>query len=700
MGAGVVLCTAVIMERFGRYVLLERVAHGGMAEVFRAANVGSDGFAKLLAIKRILPHLAADRAFVTMLVDEARISATLNHPNVLQVLDLGRVGSVYFIAMEFVSGQALNHVVAAALRAQFRLPPAFSFFVVSQALRGLAYAHGKTDAAGNPMGIIHRDVSPQNVLVAYDGAVRLADFGIAKAAERSTQTLTGSLKGKPAYMSPEQVQGAPFDQRVDLYAMGVVLHELLAMRRMRRAPTDVQLLMDVAKGDFPRLEDLGINLPSNAAETVYRALAAEPSNRWASATAFADACDDVARAQGWHYSQAQVSQLLSRLFAAEIDKEREAQNRFQALVSDLSHAQSTGEVNQILEKMGGVLPDNPDALVDPTPGSNAAATQVTPPPPEVSAIRAARARAQAPTRVGTQPPAAVLEAPPPPRRTSSAVLLLVGALSVLLVGGGGMLAMRLWSGGAAQGAAQLVISSSPAGARVKLGGRVLEGVTPLVASDVAPGPVEIEVSLPGMLPLKDVVQVAGGSAQKLQFALQPRTASVRVETEPAGASVLVAGRNVCTSPCTVELSGAGSHRVRAELAGHVSASRELAVEDAPEKLDFVLQKRAEKVEKPDPGPPPQTAPRDRDRKGKGKTDKATPEQADAQEEGSLTLQSRPWARLWIDGKDTGRFTPVAEMTLAAGRHTIRLVNVEENLSAQFTVTIKPGETLSLSRELH
>jgi len=658
-----------MVERFGRYVLLERIAQGGMAEVFRAASVGTDGFSKLLAVKRILPHLAADRTFVTMLIDEAKIAATLNHPNVLQVLDLGRENGVYFIAMEFVAGQALNNVVAQAIRAQHRLAPGFCFHVIAQALHGLAYAHNKMDATGQPMGIIHRDVSPQNLMVAYDGAVRIADFGIAKAAERSTETLTGSLKGKPAYMSPEQVQGKPIDHRLDLYAMGVVLHELLAMKRMRKAKTDVQILLDVAKGDFPRFEALGVDIPPQAAALVYRALEPEPKDRWQSADAFAHALGDTARALGWHYGAPQVSQVMQKLFTTEIEHERVAQNTFQAFVQELSAAGSDEVSNLIaqrapeLDEVGGMR-----TVHTPTGASGSIQTLPTMAGP-LTSVTATNARN------GQRATGQFDAAPPAPSGAWKAIVALGGLLLLGAAGAFGWTQLRTSSG-------QLIVETTPPGARISVGGMVQEGVSPVVTGPLNPGPVEVTAELPGMIPIKDVFNVEAGGTVKVKLTLSVREVLLPVTSDPSGASVTVDGKPAGETPLTVTLTGASRVTVRLEMAGYVPVQQQIDPMKPPTTLDLALSRREDRT------PPPRNDPPDRDKPRKAQD-----------EDGMLTLRSEPWARLFIDGKDTGRFTPVAEMPLPAGKHTIKLVNDEENLSASFSLTIKAGQKLNLSKEL-
>ncbi len=679
------------MERFGRYILLERIAHGGMAEVFRAATMGSEGFAKQVAIKRILPHLASEKAFVTMLVDEAKIAATLNHPNVLQVLDLGRESNTYFIAMEFVAGQSLNHVVAMGLRAGVKLPPAFSFHVMMHALRGLAFAHEKTDAFGQPMGIIHRDVSPQNIMVSYDGSVRLADFGIAKAAERSTQTLTGSLKGKPAYMAPEQVQERDFDQRVDVYAMGVVLHELLSMKRMRRAQTDVAVLLDVASGKFPRFEDIGVDLPQAAKDVVYRALEPDPDSRWTTATEMADAMEEAAAALGWHFTPGQVAQQMGKLFPTEISKERDRQGYFQAVLQELTEAPEE-EVSTILQretdKQQAEL-DSADGAAPPTPSRPSVA-----PARNTNNVPTQRTPAPSPGQVavltrgtGSNLVAPPMEQPAPPPRSKAP--LVVAAMAALLTVGAGVFVVTQKSGsGAAKGVGQVIVESTPPGARVTVAGRVLEGTTPTVADAVPAGPVEILVEKAGHERAKEVAIVAAGGTTKVRLTLAALVKKLPVDSTPSGASVFFNGARVGDTPLTLTVGEGEEVRVRLELADHVPVEKILAAGSVPERLAINLDRKPADAT-PGPGPSSPGGKKGRDRN----------DDPPVRGGGAITLQSRPWARILVDGKDTGRFTPVADMPLSVGKHTIKLINDEEDLSATFPVTIKAGQTVNVMREL-
>src|SRR6188474_640668 len=216
------------MEQFGKYSLIRKVGTGGMAEVFLARTTVAQGLNKTLVIKKIHTAYARSRQFVTMFVDEAKIALGLNHPNIIQVFDFGAVGDTYFLAMEYVEGIDLLRMLQEAARAKLRLPYGLSAYVVQQLAKGLDYAHRKTDEFGGPLGIVHRDISPQNVLLSWDGGVKIVDFGIARA--RDSTDDEGVIKGKFAYMSPEQARGEVVDCRSDVFSAGIVLYELVCGR--------------------------------------------------------------------------------------------------------------------------------------------------------------------------------------------------------------------------------------------------------------------------------------------------------------------------------------------------------------------------------------------------------------------------------------------------------------------------------------
>ncbi|MFA4875318.1 MAG: serine/threonine-protein kinase, partial [bacterium] len=232
-------------KQFGKYLLLEKLAMGGMAEIYKAKTYGVDGFEKELAIKRILPHCSADKDFITMLIDEAKLSVMLSHANIVQVYDLGKVGDDYYISMEFIHGVNLRDVMYRCREAGLPIPTDIAVYIVSEICKGLDYAHRKTDQNNQPLNIVHRDISPQNILLSYEGEVKIVDFGIAKAAMNISHTMAGILKGKIAYMSPEQAMGKAIDRRTDIFSTGILLYEMLTGQKLFTGESQFEVLKKI-----------------------------------------------------------------------------------------------------------------------------------------------------------------------------------------------------------------------------------------------------------------------------------------------------------------------------------------------------------------------------------------------------------------------------------------------------------------------
>ena len=298
-------------EKLGKYRLLNLLATGGMGEVFLARQEGPAGFSKTVVVKRILRHLADDQGFIDMFLNEARLAAQLQHPNIVQIFGLEHEAETYFIAMEHVHGRSLRTMVETSKEKKVPFPPTIAARICAQALLGLQFAHKLGDAAGRPLGILHRDVSPENVLVSFTGTVKLLDFGIAKAMREST--VTGALKGKLNYMAPEQfVSGAAIDARIDVFATGVLLHELLTGEPPAQTP----------KGH----EDLGTprqpyaarpDVPDGLNPVLGQALEPDPANRYPSAQAFADALELYIQSTGETVTPAQVATFMEQLFGVD-----------------------------------------------------------------------------------------------------------------------------------------------------------------------------------------------------------------------------------------------------------------------------------------------------------------------------------------------------------------------------------------------
>ncbi len=275
---------------FGKYYLLDRIGVGGMAEVFLAIALGPQGFQRTLVIKRMLAHLSQDTAFVKMFIDEAKLSGLLSHPNLVQIFEFGQIDESFFIAMEHVQGETLL-AVQAKLADQARIAPVgASLEIIRQACLGLNYAHGLQSATGQPIGIVHRDVSPSNIMLSFHGGVKILDFGIARVTEelRETKTQAGTMKGKVAYMSPEQVRMEQTDGRSDIFAVGIVLHEMLTGRRLFKSPNEFTGAKKVLEMAVPVPSSLNPEVPASVDAIVMRALERKLETRYQTAGEMAE----------------------------------------------------------------------------------------------------------------------------------------------------------------------------------------------------------------------------------------------------------------------------------------------------------------------------------------------------------------------------------------------------------------------------
>jgi eukaryotic-like serine/threonine-protein kinase len=329
---------------FGKYQLFASLGRGGMADVFLAVARGQMGFNKLAVIKRLRQALAEESAFRTMFLDEARLAARLSHPNIVHTYEVGEQGGVYFIAMEYLEGQSLNKVLKEALRRKESIEPEIGARIIADALGGLAYAHGLGDYDGRPLGIIHRDVSPHNIFVTYDGHTKLVDFGIAKAALSSTETEVGVLKGKVAYMSPEQAMGGRIDQRADIFAMGIVLWELLARQRLMTGESAANTLHKLMNEPIPRLSQALPGVDPGLEGIVMKALEKDPQYRFQSAAEMRDALEDWLRANPRQIRQEDVGRKMQHLFAS---IREEVQRQVQKHMSAITAATNTQELQAL-----------------------------------------------------------------------------------------------------------------------------------------------------------------------------------------------------------------------------------------------------------------------------------------------------------------------------------------------------------------
>jgi serine/threonine protein kinase len=303
--------------RFGRYRLLKRIGSGGMAEVFLAEARGIGGFETLLCVKCIRKERAADTDFIRLLVEEAKIVSHIVHPNVAQVFDLGCIDDRYYIAMEYVDGIDAFGILRAASERGIHLPVPAAALIVRELVNGLAAAHGQTDSSGQPLHIIHRDISPHNVLVSFDGDVKIIDFGVAKAALRAATTQAGVIKGKYNYLSPEQARGQPLDHRTDIFSAGIVLFELLAGEPLYPGDQIADLLDQTRRAKVPPLRKFRSDVPKALSAILSKALERNVEKRYASAAAMSADLDAFLAQHAGGYGRGDLTGLLAWLVSEE-----------------------------------------------------------------------------------------------------------------------------------------------------------------------------------------------------------------------------------------------------------------------------------------------------------------------------------------------------------------------------------------------
>jgi eukaryotic-like serine/threonine-protein kinase len=299
---------------FGTYILRERIATGGMAEIFDALLVGDAGFERRVAVKRILPELAADESFLSMFVDEAKIAVQLSHSNIAQILELGWADGSYYIVLEYVDGKELKAIVKAQRARGQGLPIPIACHVAMCVAEALAHAHGAIGRDGRPLAVIHRDLSPHNVMVSYDGAVKVIDFGLAKARGRITKTAVGVLKGKLSYMSPEQAAGEQLDARSDIFSLGACFFEMLTGQMLFQRESDRATYAAVCAARIPALREFVPSLPIDLERVIRRALTKDPQGRWQTAQDFYDAIESIAYDRSLLVHRREVVDYLAGLF--------------------------------------------------------------------------------------------------------------------------------------------------------------------------------------------------------------------------------------------------------------------------------------------------------------------------------------------------------------------------------------------------
>ena len=561
---------------FGRYELLKRLAGGGMGEVYLARQSGIDGFSKLLVIKTLLPHLCEDEEFITMFKDEARVTAQLIHPNICQVFEFEQVGGVYYMAMEYLRGEDLRRLWKACEQKGTPLRVPLICRVIADAAAGLDFAHSLRNAQGEPYNIVHRDISPQNILVTFEGGVKVIDFGVAKAAGRAQHTRTGALKGKYSYMSPEQVAGAEVDGRSDIFALGIVLHELLTGRRLFKADSDVQTLARVRECNVAPPSRLNPQLPPGLDAIVLKSLAKNPDERYSTAQEFRLALEDWLIQGRMSASSAHLAEFLKSIYAERLDKEA----RLGPLMGDPGFTGPAPGATPT-DSPGGLTPSAPtldmQGKAAPMSGkSDATVNQRATPAP------AAFAGPADPSRMTTESGA-------PSWRSKNGVRLSVMA-AVVAIGGAALFVLvpgkKAVKPPPEPPPAEVTLNVTPDSATV-----LVDGAPSAKVFKHKPGAVKVEIQADGYVPQTLSSLVPGPQTQTI--ALQkaaPKMHMVKISTEPADAEIYEGARMIGKSPTLWSDATDGEHELTLQHAGYRDETVKVLVAKDGEDFNFKLRR--------------------------------------------------------------------------------------------------------------
>ena len=543
---------------FGKYFLTDKIAIGGMAEIYKAKTFGVDGFEKVLAIKKILPHYSADKEFITMLTDEAKLVVNLSHTNIVQVYDLGRVGNDYFISMEYVDSVNLRELTVRASELRLPIPMPVALYVMAEVCKGLDYAHSRRDSQGQPLGIVHRDMSPQNVLVSFEGEVKIVDFGIAKAALNISQTNVGTLKGKVTYMSPEQAVGKALDYRTDIFSCGIVLYELLTGKRLFKGETQLEVLKKIRSSPITEAT-LGESLSPQLKAILVRALAYNPRDRYQNA---GDMQVDLIRllyATHTDFSPRALADLLNQWFRQELSlKRRQASEDKDRLrtVQEVGAEASLSEVNLVHRSLSR---EDDDFHMESTVPADQLKKDTFAASPQAPSFFV-RLLAALQNRV---------------------VLVLIGGMITLMT----LLVVikmgtRLSQDGKGKGLVptaayvEIDILSNPAGADIFLDGRRTRLKTPALLEGIVIGKrYQLRLVKEGYEPLSVPLQIDGKTSDPVGFSLvkqAPRIYVLTLRSMPPGAHIMVDGQETGkTTPAEFDnLLQGQSYTVRIQADGY------------------------------------------------------------------------------------------------------------------------------------
>jgi serine/threonine protein kinase len=555
-----------------------------MGEVYLARQRGLDGFQKLLVIKTLLPHLCEDEEFITMFKDEARVTAQLIHPNICQVFEFDQVSDTYYMAMEYLRGEDIRRLWKACEQKGTPLPLPLICRVIADGAAGLDFAHSLRNSAGEPYNIVHRDISPQNILVTFEGGVKIIDFGVAKAAGRAQHTRTGALKGKYSYMSPEQVAGLDIDGRSDIFALGIVLHELLTGRRLFKAESDVQTLARVREAHVPPPSRLNPQLPAGLDEIVLKALAKNPDDRYRTAQEFRLALEDWLIQGRMSASSAHLAEFLKVLYAERLDKE----SRLGPLMGDAGlsapPAGSTPSGSSMpsarSSSASGNGPRGAAPGADPTVNQRAAAAAAD--GVDLSLVRTESGAAPFKDKSNVRGVVAL-----------AAVLILIAGFFVLR--GPASRAPAPQPAAAEPRPAELTVVTEPDSATL-----TIDGAPSPKHLSRRPGPARIAISADGFT--SQIVNESLGSGPVTRsYTLQraaPQSFTVMVMVDPAGAEIYEGSRLIGKAPKVWTGAVRGDHELTFQAPGYHDGTGKLTVAKDGDEFSFKLRKVEQKAKPP------------------------------------------------------------------------------------------------------
>lgn len=626
---------------YGKYYLLELINVGGMAEVFKAKMFGVEGFEKIVAIKKILPEVAEDGEFIKMFIDEAKIAVRLQHPNIVQILELGKIEDTYFIAMELVNGKDLKTIRKRLKRVDLLMPVEQSAYIISQVCDGLDYAHRKTDDKMNSLNIVHRDISPQNMIVSYEGTVKLIDFGIAKAKSKSTKTQAGMLKGKFSYMSPEQVSGQPIDRRSDIFSLGVVFFEMLTGKRLFLGKNDVETLEKIRKAEVPPPSVFNSNISPELDRIVLKALSKNRDERYQWASEFSEDLKKFGFSTSKNFSRQDMMNFMSEFFADELEEETAKLEEYQKLQKPVENIRPIQNQNYNYRPASNPDPEEDVEPIKPNKGKKLA--------------------------------------------MAMAVILIISAISYF-----GFLVLE-----DKKETCSLLIDSSEPKTIVTLN----EGTmyqkrceTPCRIEGVLPGAHELELKKQGFIDIKETVVLKSGEIYNKvvkMYKVGEQKTMLTIKSDPDGAVIYINEEKTgAVTPTLVNVPVGLDILIRAEKDGYYPVEQNIG------KVAANINKELSLILKPMKNVPQQN---DGNTKKNVESAKNTAKKASGiakDIEAFVSINSRPWANIYINGKLI-KSTPIIKFSLPAGTHKIQFKNPKFNIDKVFPIELKPGEHIRM-----